>query len=451
MAALTAPRPWRLRLLGGFALERGGQRLERLHSRSAALLLARLAIEPHAAHAREVLAGWLWPQADAATGRARLRQTLSTLKATLERSADGSHMLAIRADRLTVQLAPSAIDCDVLRFESAVRRGDRAAAAAACQGEFLPGHYDEWVLEQRRRLQALADRLDLETTDVGPTTAPARTLEVPVTPDDGLPHLLTPRVGGDDAVRELAEAAQHTRWLVVLGRGGLGKSRLSVEAARRLLADGRFDTARFVAWAGCTTIEDAAARVRLALSPVAGPARPGRTDLADGMEAATDSAVLALAGRRALLLLDNAEQLPDAALALVPRLLERLPALHVIVTTRRAVAAEGRTPGARRRSRSTARPAPRCSSLSTVPVRCGRTSSAMRATRLRSVPSFAASRVCRWPSSWRPPACARCPPRNWPHAWPRLARNAGNCSPDRVPAHGTTPGMRRSRRWWLPA
>lgn len=340
MAELTAPLPWRLRLLGGFALERGGQRLERLHSRSATLLLARLAIEPHAAHAREVLAGWLWPQADAATGRARLRQTLSTLKATLERSTDGSHMLAIRADRMTVQLAPAAIDCDVLRFESAARRGDRAAAAAACQGEFLPGHYDEWVLEQRRRLQALADRLDLEATDIGPTTAPARTLEVPVPPDDGLPHLLTPRVGGDEAVRELAEAARHTRWLVVLGRGGLGKSRISVEAARRLLADGRFDTARFVAWAGCTTVEDAAARVRLALSPVAGPPRPGRTDLTDGVEAAADSAVLALAGRRALLL-DNAEQLPDAALALVPRLLARLPALHVIVTTRRAVAAEG--------------------------------------------------------------------------------------------------------------
>jgi hypothetical protein len=341
MADRTAPLPWRLRLLGGFALERGAQRLERLHSRAAVLLLARLALEPHAAHAREALAGWLWPQADAATGRARLRQTLSTLKATLERPSDGSRTLAIRADRLTLQLAPGAVDCDVLRFETAARRGDRAAAAAAGHGELLPGHYDEWVIEQRRRLQALADRLDLGRLEAGPATPSPPAADRPAPQDDGLPHHLTPRVGGDEAVRELAAAALHTRWLVVLGRGGLGKSRLSVEAARRLLADGRIDTARFVAWAGCTTTEDAAARVRLALSPGAAPPRPGRPDAADVLEAAADAAVVALAGRRALLLLDNAEQLPDAALALVPRLLARLPALRVVVTTRRALAAEG--------------------------------------------------------------------------------------------------------------
>jgi predicted ATPase/tetratricopeptide (TPR) repeat protein len=341
MADLTAPLPWRLRLLGGFALERGSQMLARLHSRSAVLLLARLALEPHAAHARETLAGWLWPQADAATGRARLRQTLSTLKATLERPSDGSRTLAIRADRLTLQLAPGAIDCDVLRFESAARRGDRAAAAAACQGEFLPGHYDEWVLEQRRRLQALADRLALGPAEIGPSTPPATERYRPVRPDDGLPQHLTPRVGGDDAVRALAEAAKCVRWLVVTGRGGLGKSRLSVEAARHLLADGQIHAARFVAWAGCTTVDDAAARVRLALSPGTEPSRHGRTTPANVLETAADSAVLALAGRRALLLLDNAEQLPDAALALVPQLLARLPALHVIVTSRRALAAEG--------------------------------------------------------------------------------------------------------------
>ncbi|RVT54416.1 hypothetical protein ENE75_06110 [Rubrivivax albus] len=303
------------------------------------LLLARLALEPHVAHAREMLAEWLWPHADAATGRARLRQTLSTLKATLERPADGTRSIAILADRLTLQLAPGAVVCDVVRFESAARDGDRAAAAAAWGGELLPGHYDEWVLDLRRRLQALVDRLDLEAHSMRCSEPPSRGPST--APDDGLPQYLTPLIGGESAVRALADAAAKTRWLVVLGRGGLGKTRLSVQAARSLLADGQIDTARFVAWAGCTTVHDAVSRVRLALTQGSAPAAHARADTAALLDAAADMAMVALAGRRALLQLDNAEQLPDAALALVPRLLARLPGLRVIVTTRRALATDG--------------------------------------------------------------------------------------------------------------
>ena len=90
MHATSPPPPraaWQLRLLGGFAIDDGRQRLTRLHSRAAVLLLARLALRPGRDHGREELAALLWPEADAATGLARLRQTLSTLRATLERSA----------------------------------------------------------------------------------------------------------------------------------------------------------------------------------------------------------------------------------------------------------------------------------------------------------------------------------------------------------------------------
>jgi len=42
--------PWRLRLLGGFAIDDGQRRLTRLHSRAAMLLLARLALRPGRDH-----------------------------------------------------------------------------------------------------------------------------------------------------------------------------------------------------------------------------------------------------------------------------------------------------------------------------------------------------------------------------------------------------------------
>ena len=50
---------------------------------------------------------------------------------------------------------------------------------------------------------------------------------------------------------------------------------------------------------------------------------------------------MALAGRRALLVLDNFEQLVDAAGDLVSALLSRLPLLQVLATSRRALGLDG--------------------------------------------------------------------------------------------------------------
>jgi predicted ATPase len=150
-------------------------------------------------------------------------------------------------------------------------------------------------------------------------------------PADLLPRYLTRTVGGDAAVQAVAAALRQTRLLVLRGPGGLGKTRLAVTAARRLLEAGEVDTARFVSWVGCAALEPAAERLAQALGLAARPAGRG------GVEAVLDGALVALAGRRALLVLDNAETLPEAALALAPGLLERLPGLRLLVTSRRAL------------------------------------------------------------------------------------------------------------------
>jgi DNA-binding SARP family transcriptional activator len=178
---------WRLRLLGGFALESHGHRLTRLHSRWAVLLLARLALRARRDHAREELPGWLWPEAEARTGLARLRQTLSTLKGLLERdtglgtqatlgatAGSGAAGRVIDADRVAQRLVPGALQCDAVMLEAACQQGQAGCAAELYRGELLPGHYDDWILEERQRLQAPADALP------GPAAAVAGASAQPV-------------------------------------------------------------------------------------------------------------------------------------------------------------------------------------------------------------------------------------------------------------------------------
>ncbi|MBL8359660.1 MAG: AAA family ATPase [Rubrivivax sp.] len=329
---------WQLRLLGGFAIDDGRQRLTRLHSRAAVLLLARLALRPGRDHGREELAALLWPEADAATGLARLRQTLSTLRATLERRAGlGEPRPLFAADRRVLRLVPGAIDCDVWPFERACAAGDAAAAQRLYAGELLPGFHDEWVVDERQRLQALAER-PAGAPSPTPTTLlpdpPALGDRAPP-PAPADPALALPqppgRWHGDAALlAALAHDAAACRLLTLRGPGGIGKTRLALELLHRLAEAGApFDTLRFVP---CVQVHAAAAlheRLLLALRPP-----PGTADV-------LARCAQALAGRRALLVLDNADGLDGDALRWLLQALERLPGLHLVCTSRRVLGLPG--------------------------------------------------------------------------------------------------------------
>jgi predicted ATPase/DNA-binding SARP family transcriptional activator len=151
----------------------------------------------------------------------------------------------------------------------------------------------------------------------------------------GLPHYLTELIGRE---RELDEArAQLTRaearLLTMLGPGGVGKTRLAVEVARRLqgtLAGG----AHFVPLAALTDPATLATAIAQALDvPL------------EGTEAPADQLVEALREVEMLVVLDNFEQLLPTggeaqaggqapAPALVGRLLAAAPRLKVLVTSR---------------------------------------------------------------------------------------------------------------------
>ncbi|MEN9626775.1 MAG: hypothetical protein RJA10_1, partial [Pseudomonadota bacterium] len=148
---------WQVRLLGAVEAHRPGQSPTRLPSRAAAPLLARRALAPGRMHPREELVELLWPGVALDVGRNRLRQALSTLKAQLEGQGGP---LVVLADRLGVRAAPGALGCDAVDFERHLRSGDWHRADQAYGGELMPGFYEDWVIEERARLAALADRLD---------------------------------------------------------------------------------------------------------------------------------------------------------------------------------------------------------------------------------------------------------------------------------------------------
>ena len=348
--------PWQVRLLGGLEARRGDQRITSFGSRSVAALLARLALYPQRSHAREELIELLWPGVTLEVGRNRLRQALFTLRQLLEPPGPMPAPVLV-ADRLSVRVVPGAVECDVARFEQAVREHHVEQAVALYTGELMPGYYDEWIDDERVRLAALDDRMrDAAATAPAPAPNPgsalintsAATATTPSSVDVGrssMPVYLTRFIGREaDGARLRADVLTH-RLVTLLGPGGGGKTRLAVELAAGLRDVGsqielrdvgsqselavRFDFVAFVALANCST----RAQLLDALLAALQLRRLGD----DPFEPLVD----ALTGRRALLVLDNFEQLCGVAEDVVARLTGLMPSLHVLITSRRVLGLDG--------------------------------------------------------------------------------------------------------------
>jgi len=330
-------RRWQVRLLGAVEAFDGLQRIERFPSRAVAALLARLALAPERAHPREELVELLWPGVALDVGRNRLRQALSTLKSLLEPAGMPGHAV-LQADRLAVRVVRGALGCDAHDFERELRAGRHAEAQALWGGELMPGFYDEWIADERQRLDALHDRIGVPPPAVAGTPMPQPAPHPADAAAPPLPSYLTRLFGADLAAARLRVLVQGQRLVTLLGPGGSGKTRLAVEVAQSLheaplwsgegQAVPRFARVLFVSLVAC----DDAAPLRDALARAL-QQRAGGADV--------DALVQALAGQRVLLVLDNFEQLVGRAEGVVAELLSRLPALHVLATSRRALGLDG--------------------------------------------------------------------------------------------------------------
>lgn len=171
-------------------------------------------------------------------------------------------------------------------------------------------------------LPAPEELLQLVITDLPSAFPPPRAQPVQ---RHNLPASLTSFVGREHELTEVRELLRHTRLLTLTGTGGVGKTRLALEAARTV-TDEYPDGVWLVELAALTDPVVVPQAVATVLGVREQPGQAVADALGDG-----------LGTRRMLLVLDNCEHLVDACAALVDMVLRAAPKVHVLATSREAL------------------------------------------------------------------------------------------------------------------
>ncbi|MCW3051030.1 MAG: putative ATPase [Chthonomonadales bacterium] len=153
---------WRITLFGGLTVKTNGPVVDRFEHRKAASLLGCLALSPHRSHSRDELMEMLWPEEDPEATRVRFRQVLLNLRRALDTTGAPSDTILV-SDRTFIRLNPDVVSTDVAEFEAALMTAARQEAASVrvatlqravrlVTGPLLPGFYEDWAENERRRL-----------------------------------------------------------------------------------------------------------------------------------------------------------------------------------------------------------------------------------------------------------------------------------------------------------
>jgi predicted ATPase len=148
-------------------------------------------------------------------------------------------------------------------------------------------------------------------------------------PPSNLPGPASELLGRDAELGEVADLVKAHRLVTLVGAGGIGKTRLSLEVARELLP--RFTDGAWVAELGPLSDSE--------LVPVTVATAFGLT-LASGTLSA-ERVAAALGTKQVLLVLDNCEHLIDAAARVAEALLRTSPGAWVLATSREPLRAPG--------------------------------------------------------------------------------------------------------------
>jgi non-specific serine/threonine protein kinase len=208
-----------------------------------------------------------------------------------------------------------------IRAQARQRAADSSVGMAGIVGGSGSG-----ALPVERRSDLLPTHNPSSTPSLAPQPPPVHALR-----KGWLPQPLTPFVGREREVLAVQGCLAAARLVTLTGSGGVGKTRLALEAARRLESDYR-DGAWFVDLAPLSE----SALVPQAIAAALGlPEQPGRA-----VEAALAEH---LHPRELLLVLDNCEHLVEVSARLVDALLRQCPRLRVLATSRQALGLIGET------------------------------------------------------------------------------------------------------------
>jgi predicted ATPase/DNA-binding winged helix-turn-helix (wHTH) protein len=164
--------------------------------------------------------------------------------------------------------------------------------------------------------------------DVGPDEQASPVVRLRPSPaSNKLPAPTSDIIGREADLATVATLVEANRLVTLVGAGGIGKTRLAVEIARRLSST--FDNGVCVA--------ELASLSNPGLVPATVASALGLTDA----RASTECLAEALGARHLLLVLDNCEHVIDAAADLAETLLHADGRLHVIATSREPLRADG--------------------------------------------------------------------------------------------------------------
>src|SRR4051812_21264153 len=309
--------PVSVTLLGGFAAAVDGTavpdsawRLKKARELVKLLALAR----GHRLH-RDQAMDVLWRELAPSAAANNLHQAVHVARRAL-----GSDAIDVRDEVLSLV---AEVDVDLLDAAAAEARRLKTPAAyraalSLCRGELLPeNRYDDWAETRREDLATLAAELADEWEELGSAAA------------FGLPADASSFVGRSRELTELESLLKRTRLLTLAGTGGVGKTRLALELARRVEA----------------SYESGAALVELAaisdarLVPDAVAAALDVRPLPE--QQPVDAVIDFLARRTLLLVIDNCEHVLAATAAFADTLLRAAPQLTILTTSREPLGATG--------------------------------------------------------------------------------------------------------------
>ncbi|HEX8918055.1 MAG TPA: tetratricopeptide repeat protein [Chloroflexota bacterium] len=277
------------------------------------------------------------PREQAETTHLTLRRELAAL---LE--AQGEVVEAIEQLRSVLRADPTLEDAHMGLMRLYAASGQRQQALRQYD-ELVRVLEEELGVEPDSQAQQLVEQIRTRglpdagsrTRSTSPPLSPAASF--PAIPRNNLPATITSFVGREAEKAEVLRLLRENRLVTVLGPGGAGKTRLSLEIARHLVV-----TASEAYPHGVWLVE---------LGPLRDPDLLPETiadilGIPDNLnQSPQETLICALQRQRLLLLLDNCEHLIDAVAPLVQVLLQSCPQLHILATSREAMHVPGEVTG----------------------------------------------------------------------------------------------------------